>query len=81
MIFFTDNLIQVKKKQVIALRGLYVSTGGYTSDAAREAERSREPVTLLDRDDFIRLLIEHYDMLEPEYKAQVPLRKVWMPAE
>jgi restriction system protein len=60
--------------------GLYVSTGGYTNDAALEAERSREPVTLLDRDDFIRLLIEHYDVLEPEYKAQVPLRKVWVPA-
>jgi restriction system protein len=61
--------------------GLYVSTGGYTNDAALEAERSREPVSLLDRDDFIRLLIEHYDVLEPEYKAQVPLRKVWVPAE
>jgi predicted Mrr-cat superfamily restriction endonuclease len=46
-----------------------------------EAERSREPVALLDRDDFIRRMIEHYDVLEPEYKAQVPLRKVWVPAE
>ena len=61
--------------------GLYVSTGGYTTDATREAERSREPVTLLDRDDFIRLLLEHYEALEAEYKAQVPLRKVWVPAE
>jgi restriction system protein len=46
-----------------------------------EAERSREPSKLLDRDDFIRLLLEHYEALDPEYKARVPLRKVWVPAE
>jgi hypothetical protein len=38
-------------------------------------------IALLDRDDYIRLLLEHYQDLEPEYKAQIPLRKVWMPME
>ena len=61
--------------------GLYVSTGGFTRDAEVEARGAREPVTLLDRDEFIRLLLEHYETLDPEYKAQVPLRKVWVPAE
>jgi restriction system protein len=61
--------------------GLYVSTGGFTRDATLAAERSREPLKLLDRDDFIRLLLEHYEALDPEYKARVPLRKVWVPAE
>lgn len=61
--------------------GLYVSTGDFTRDATLEAERSREPLKLLDRDDFIRLLLEHYEALDPEYKARVPLRKVWVPAE
>lgn len=61
--------------------GLYVSTGGFTRDAKIEARGAREPVTLLDRDGFIRLLLEHYQDLEPEYKAQVPLRRVWVPAE
>jgi restriction system protein len=61
--------------------GLYVSTGGFTRDATIEAERSREPLKLLDRDDLIRLLLEHYEALDPEYKARVPLRKVWVPAE
>jgi len=46
-----------------------------------EGERSREPMTLLDRDGFIRLLLEYYEALDPEYKAQVPLRRVWVPAE
>ena len=61
--------------------GLYVSTGGFTRDAILEAQGSREPVKLLDRDDFIRLLLEHYEVLDPEYKAQVPLRKMWVPTE
>lgn len=60
--------------------GLYVSTGGFTRDALMEAERSREPVTCLDRDDFIRLMLEHYEALESEYKAAVPLRRLWVPA-
>lgn len=61
--------------------GVYVSTGGSTIDAELEARGSREPVTLLDRDDFIRLLLEYCEALEPEYKAQIPLRKVWVPTE
>lgn len=42
---------------------------------------SAEPVTLLNRDDFIRLLLEHREVLDPEFKAKAPLRKVWVPAE
>jgi hypothetical protein len=29
----------------------------------------------------IRLVLEHYEDLDPECKAQIPLRKVWVPAE
>jgi len=61
--------------------GLYVSTAGFTRDAEVEARGALQPMTLLDRDGFIRLLLEHYEELEPEYRAQVPLRKVWVPAE
>jgi restriction system protein len=61
--------------------GLFVSTGGFTHDATIEAERSREPVKLLDRDDFIQLLLENYEALAAEFKARVPLVKVWLPTE
>jgi restriction system protein len=61
--------------------GLFVSTGGFTRDAQIEAERAREPVTCLDRDGFIRLMLEHYEALEPEFKAQIPLRRMWVPAQ
>lgn len=30
---------------------------------------------------FIQLLLKHYEELESEFKAQIPLRRVWVPAE
>ena len=56
--------------------GIAVSNSGFTHDALVEAERSREPIKLMDRDGFIRLLLEHYEALDPEYKAQIPLSRV-----
>ena len=39
------------------------------------------PLALLDADQFVDLLTEYYDKLETDYKALVPLRKVWVPAQ
>jgi len=61
--------------------GLYVSTGGFTNEASTEAEHAHESVTLLDRDGFIQLLLEHYDELESEHTAKIPLRRVWVPVQ
>jgi restriction system protein len=58
-----------------------VSTGGFTNDASTEAEHAHESVTLLDRDGFIQLLLEHYDDLESEHTAKIPIRRVWVPVE
>jgi len=58
--------------------GLFVSTGGFTSDALREPERGAR-ITLIDRDQFVSLMLENYERLEPQYQAIVPLRKVYIP--
>ena len=59
--------------------GLFVSTGGFSSEAHAEADRARETVTMLDRDAFVELMLEYYDKLDPEFQAQIPLRKLWVP--
>lgn len=59
--------------------GLYVSTGGYTNRARQEVKSHSKTITLLDRDEFIDLLLEHYSELEQEYKALVPLKRVYVP--
>lgn len=62
-------------------KGLFVSTGGYTSDAKEEAARTDRRITLIDRDEFIDLLIEHYEKIETEYRNLIPLKSVYVPTE
>jgi len=59
--------------------GLFVSTGGFTNEALREPEKAGRPLTLIDQDRFIELLCEHYDRLEPEFRAMVPLKALFIP--
>jgi len=60
--------------------GIFISTGGFTSDAKMEAHRIGGKLNLMDRDDFIVLMLEHYEKLEPRFQAMIPLVKVWLPA-
>lgn len=62
-------------------RGLYMSTGGFTKEAYYEAERAQVPVMLLDVDDLVELLIEHYDNVDKETTALVPLKPIYWPVE
>ncbi len=61
-------------------KGLYVSTGGFTKDARYEAERARIPVTLMDLDDLVKALLEHYEKMDLDMQRLIPLRKVYWPA-
>ncbi len=61
-------------------RLLYVSTGGFTKDALYEAERSSIPLTLMDSEDLVKVLLENYDALDLQTKQLIPLRKVYWPA-
>jgi restriction system protein len=60
-------------------RGLYVSTGGFTKEARYEAERASVPVNLIDLEYLASLLVQHYESLDAEGKALVPLTRVYWP--
>jgi restriction system protein len=60
-------------------KGLYVSTGGFTKEARYEAERGRIPVTLLDLDDLVKALLEHYEGLDIQMQRLLPMRKLYWP--
>ena len=62
-------------------KGLYVSTGGFTKEARYEAERSQTPVTLVDIDVLVSLLIQYYDKLDSDTRALIPLVKIYWPAQ
>lgn len=64
-------------------KGLFVSTGGFTREALYEADRAPQgtSVTTLKADEFIELLTEHYERLEPEARAMIPLKRVFIPVD
>jgi restriction system protein len=58
--------------------GLFVNTGGFTSEAEREA-RNQETrrITLLPAQKLLDLWIEHYDDLPEQARQRLPLRPVY----
>lgn len=60
-------------------RCVFVSTGGFTTEAKYEAERSNVPLTLVDSDDLVELLVEYYESTDAETRTLMPLRKTYWP--
>jgi len=60
-------------------KGLFISTGGFSKEANYEAERATVPVTLVDLDALVLLLTEHYERLDAEARALVPLKRIYWP--
>jgi len=64
--------------------GLFVCTGGFTSDAEEEARtQEKRKVTLLGLEQLFDLWVQHYDKIAEEDKKLLPLRPVYYlaPAE
>jgi restriction system protein len=60
-------------------KGLYVSTGGFSKDARYEAERASIPLTLMDMDDLVKALLEHYETMDADSQRLISLRKIYWP--
>lgn len=60
-------------------KGLYVSTGGFSKEARYEADRANIPLTLMDLDDLVDAILDHYESMDPDTKQLIPLRKVYWP--
>ena len=58
--------------------GIFVSTGGFTRDADREARtQERRRITLVNLGQLVDLWVENYEQLEEEAQQLLPLRPVW----
>jgi len=57
--------------------GIFVSTGGFTSDAQMEARtKETRKLTLVDMEQLVDLWVEHYDEVSESDKRLLPLRTV-----
>lgn len=62
-------------------RGLCVSLGGFSREARYEADRSENPMRLLDLGEMSFLILKYYDQFDLAGKAILPLQKIYWPVE
>lgn len=60
-------------------KGIYVSTGGFTTDAKYEAERSEIPIILMDLDFLVKFILQYYDKFDEDSRSLIPLKKIYWP--
>ena len=56
--------------------GLFVSSGGFTTEAEREVKGSRQHIENMDLEKFIGFWKDHYGSMKEEDKALLPLRNI-----
>jgi len=58
--------------------GVFVTLGGFTSDAESEARNSEtRRITLIDRSDLFDLWVRHYDAIPAQDRQLLPLKPVY----
>jgi restriction system protein len=57
--------------------GIYVSAGGFTSEAEREARSEQRQLTLIDLDRLVRLWMEFSDQLGDTDRQRLPLKPIY----
>ena len=58
-------------------QGLLVSWSGFKSSVEKETASQFFRVRLWDQDDVIEALLENYDKLDEDLKAEIPLKRIW----
>lgn len=58
--------------------GLLVTLGTFTSPAKNFA-RSKSNLRLIDGDELVNLVLQHYDQFDSRYKGLIPLKRVYVP--
>jgi len=63
-----------------ATEGLFVAWGGFKGNVQRELTASFFRIRLWTKKDVMAQLFAHYDQLDEDIKAELPLKRVWMVA-
>jgi restriction system protein len=75
-----DQLIGTMQN-VQAEQGLFVSWGGFKSSVEREKARQFFRVRLWDQQALIDQILENYDKLDEDLRAELPLKRIWTVAQ
>jgi restriction system protein len=58
--------------------GLLVTLGSFTAQA-RNFERSKSNLRLIDGEELVQLVFQHYESFDSRYKGLLPLKRVYIP--
>lgn len=58
--------------------GMFVTLGAYTKPA-RVFERNKPKIRLIDGEQLVELLLQHYGNLSPRYRTMLPLKQIYIP--
>ena len=61
-----------------AQQGLLVSWGGFTSPVKKDSKKDFYRMRLWDQGDLVDAILEYYDRLDDDIKAELPLKKIWV---
>ncbi len=75
-----DQLIGAMQN-VRANQGLFVSWGGFKSSVDKEKARQFFHVRFWDQQALIDEILEHYDNLDEDLRAELPLKRIWTVAQ
>lgn len=75
------NELRGAMKKFGANYGLFVSWGGFKETAKKEKPTSYFEIRLWDSEDLILHLLESYERLPEELKAELPLKRIWILVE
>ena len=79
----TSNSGEPEASQLLGTLGegeyaLFVNLGSYTK-AARNLERNKARLRLIDGEELAKLVMAHYDNLSPKYRTLLPLKQIHVP--
>ena len=69
--------LQGVMKQFGADHGLVVAWGGFKGSVVREMARQFFEIRLWTGDDLVEQVLEHYDALPADLRADLPLKRIW----
>lgn len=73
----TVNQLIGTMQNVSAQQGLFVSWGGFKSSVYKEIPAQFFRVRLWDQKALIEQLLIHYEQLDPDLRADLPLKRIW----
>jgi len=59
-------------------QGLFVSWSGYTKAVLQDAKKEHFSLRLWDQGDLVDAVLDNYERLDDEIKAELPLKRIWV---